>query len=104
MVYGVDQCRMCGTAILPKGPDAAIEQEKANRRPLMPEKEWRRRGFLTSPTRYQLKVVPADGCCAKCGLIATRKHLRVNWIAAAVVLTSIIIAIFVVRVVAFLPH
>ena len=104
MVYGVDQCRICGTEIKPKGPDVAIAQELANRKPLMPEKEWRRRGYLTSPTKHQINTDPAHGCCAKCGLLATRKHFHYNYIAAGVFVGAVILAIFVVTVVTFLPH
>ena len=104
MVYGVDQCRVCGTAIKPKGPDAAIAQELANRKPTMPEKEWRRRGYLTSPTKYQLKTDPANGCCAKCGLLQTRKLYHYNVIAGCVLVASILLAVFVVSIVTFLPH
>jgi hypothetical protein len=104
MVYGVDQCRVCGVPIVPKGPDQAIQQEKANRRPTMPEKEWRRLGLLTVPTRHQLTTDPAGGCCAKCGLLMTRRKYHYNYIAAAMVLAGVGIFAFILIVVTFLPH
>jgi hypothetical protein len=104
MVYGVDQCRVCGVPIVPKGPDQAIQQEKANRKPKMPEKEWRRRGFLTSPTPYQLKTDPANGCCGKCGLLMTRKLYHYNAIALGVLVGAVLLFTFILTIVTFLPH
>jgi hypothetical protein len=97
MTYGVDQCRVCGVPITPLGPTAWMEQDKANRKPPIPEAEWRRMGFLTVPTLAQLRGAPASGCCRACALkLMHRKYryyVRVMLIVAvaAVVLTTIVV-------------
>jgi hypothetical protein len=95
---------VCGVPIVPKGPDVAIQQEKANRKPQMPEAEWRKRGFLTSPTKFQVKTDPAHGCCAKCGLLLTRKHFHYTALALGVLVGAVLLFAFVLTVVTFLPH
>jgi predicted nucleic acid-binding Zn ribbon protein len=66
MTYGVDQCRVCGVPIKPHRADEITDWLKAQKRPPIPEKEWRRRGFLAAPTKEQLSL-PAAGCCQPCG-------------------------------------
>ena len=75
-MFGVDQCRMCGKTIVVKSPKAREEQEKAIRQPVVPEKVWRKAGFLTPPTRTQWFSNPADGCCADCGRLQMRRKHR----------------------------
>jgi predicted nucleic acid-binding Zn ribbon protein len=104
MTYGVDQCRICGTPIIPRGPDIAEEQEKANRKPIIPEKEWRKRGFLTSPTRVQLYLDPANGCCGVCGLKLMKKTYRYNTMALSIMGVVVLLAVGVVFIVTYLPH
>jgi hypothetical protein len=50
-MYGVDQCRVCGKPITVPSKKARAEQEKTNRKPPIPEAEWRRRGFSWASTR-----------------------------------------------------
>jgi hypothetical protein len=76
-MYGVDECRVCGKPIRNPSPKAKAEQEKAYQKPLMPEKEWRRRGYLAPPTRHQLKE-PQAGCCPECGREQARKFYNPN--------------------------
>ena len=104
MTYGVDQCRVCGTRISPKGPEAAEEQDKANRHCLMPEKEWRRRGFLCPPTKAQIYVDPANGCCGKCGMAVLRKHSKFGVITFTFAGVFIVIATLLAIVITYLPH
>ena len=104
MTYGVDQCRVCGTRISPRGPEAAEDQEKANRHCLMPEKEWRRRGFLCPPTKFQIYSSPADGCCAKCGMMVLRKHSKFGVLTFSIGGLFIIAAIVFCFVITYLPH
>jgi hypothetical protein len=66
MTYGVDQCRVCGVTIKPHSPRDIDDWLEAQKRPPIPEKEWRRRGFLAAPTRHQMQN-PAGGCCQACG-------------------------------------
>jgi hypothetical protein len=96
-MYGVDQCRVCGTAIRPHGRRTAEFQEKANRKPPIPEEEWRRRGYLCAPTLRQLTRDPSNGCCAACGRKEMRKFFMVRSrlvIAVAVLVLTITFAIF----------
>jgi hypothetical protein len=72
-MYGVDQCRVCGKPITVPSKKARAEQEKTNRKPPIPEAEWRRRGYLTCPTPRQLGKHPAHGCCFLCGIQQQRK-------------------------------
>ncbi len=75
-MFGVDQCRQCGMPIPVKSPKAREEQEKAIRKPLVAERMWRARGFLTPPTYNQWYVNPADGCCFECARIQLRRKMR----------------------------
>jgi hypothetical protein len=104
MTYGVDQCRVCGTRISPKGPEAAEEQEKANRRPIMPEKEWRRKGFLAPPTKAQIYVDPSNGCCAKCGMMVLRKHSKFGVITFSIAAVFLLLCVFGAFIITYLPH
>ncbi len=104
MTYGVDQCRVCGTRITPKGPEAAEQQEKANRNPPMPEKEWRRRGFLTAPTRSQVYSDPANGCCARCGMKLLRKHSKFGVRTVSIAIVFIILSAIFAFIITYLPH
>jgi len=103
-VYGVDQCRVCGKPIVVRSPETLAEQEKAIRKPVVPEKVWRARGYLTAPTATQWRVNPADGCCGACGVREFRKkyrHVVRFWILLA---GAAIISTVVVSVMKFLPH
>jgi len=73
MTYGVDQCRVCGVAIKPTGPDAMKRyKDSLKGRPLMTEAQWRAAGFKCSPTYRQTKE-PTEGCCTACKL---KMHAR----------------------------
>jgi hypothetical protein len=103
-MYGVDQCRVCGKKIVVKSPKTLEEQLKAIRKPIVPEKVWRARGYLTVPTHAQWRANPADGCCGACGLIEMRKkfhHVMRFWLlmGGAVVVTTVVVSI-----IKFLPH
>jgi hypothetical protein len=75
-MYGVDQCRVCGKPITVLSKKARLEQEQANRKPTLSEAEWRRRGYLTSPTFRQLGKHPSSGCCFLCGIQEMRKYSK----------------------------
>jgi hypothetical protein len=94
MTYGVDQCRVCGTAIKPHSPKDMDNWLKAQKKPPIPEKEWRRRGFLAAPTKHML-AMPAYGCCQDCGQRLAIKHSKVNqrvmWLALAAVTAGTIV-------------
>ncbi len=104
MTYGVYQCRVCGRPISPKGPEVAEQQAKANRRPQMPEKEWRRRGYLAPPTGFQIYTDPSHGCCSSCGLKELRKFTKIGvitfWVGALFVVAVIVFAF----IITYLPH
>jgi predicted nucleic acid-binding Zn ribbon protein len=74
-MYGVDQCRMCGTPIPIYSRRAWEWQEKANLHPPIPEEEWRRRGYLCPPTTRQLNHRRTEGCCQPC---ARKEMYRTN--------------------------
>ncbi len=104
MTYGVDQCRVCGVPITVSRPTSMEELEKAKRLPPVPEKEWRRLGFLTVPTHYQWYVSRTDGCCAQCGLKQLHKQFhfgaRGMGLAAMIVFLGAVIS----AVVLYFPH
>ncbi len=103
-MYGVDQCRVCGIPIPHTGPEAVRKQEEANRRPIIPEKEWRRRGFLTSPTRSQLGLAGARGCCAQCGLKVMKQQFKYSTRFFLVLALGVTTAAVMVYVSTYLPH
>jgi hypothetical protein len=74
--YGFDHCRMCGKPIVVHRHGTLPQWEQAQRKPLMPEKQWRAMGFLAAPTRLQLREVPADGCCPECGLKISKRAFK----------------------------
>lgn len=76
MTYGVDQCRVCGKPIKVQSPTDMADWLEAQRNPPIPEKVWRARGYLAAPTRYQLTMQPAHGCCADCGLREWKKRTK----------------------------
>ena len=104
MTYGVDQCRVCGTPIPIRGPDILADQERVNRKPIIPEEEWRQLGLLTSPTREQLYRNPANGCCGPCGLKLMRRHYNYTKRAMAVIGLAVGLAVIIVGVITYLPH
>jgi hypothetical protein len=104
MAYGIDQCRICGIDIPFVGPKGAQKQEEANRRPMLPEKEWRRRGYLASPTRAQLGGAPAEGCCHQCGLKQMEKSFKYRTRTLSLLAFAVALAAFVVWVITYLPH
>jgi hypothetical protein len=77
---------------------------QANRRPPISEKKWRAMGLLCVPTRHQLDVDPANGCCAKCGLLQVRKKFKYGVLALSIVVIMVVLVTFVLSVVTFLPH
>jgi hypothetical protein len=103
-MYGVDQCRVCGTPIPPLGPKALEEQQKANRKPPIPEAEWRKMGLLTAPTKFQLRSQPGDGCCRPCGLKMMNRKYHYNTRLAIAIAAAVTLAAFVTIVVTFLAH
>jgi hypothetical protein len=103
-MYGVDQCRVCGKPIVVRSPLTKDEQEQAIRKPIVPEKVWRARGYLTAPTVSQWRKNPADGCCGECGRRELRRRYHPDlrfWIVAS---GAVIIAGIVISVIKFLPH
>ena len=104
MTYGVDQCRVCGTRIHPKGPEVAEEQMQANRKPLMPEKEWRRRGYLCPPTKFQIRQDPSNGCCHKCGMRELQKFSKYGVLTFSVAGGFLVAVIILVIIVTYIPH
>ena len=75
MTYGVDQCRVCGVKIPVRSPNDMAEWLEEQRNPKIPEKEWRRRGYLAAPTHTQRRM-PAYGCCPKCGLKEMNRKMK----------------------------
>ncbi len=104
MTYGVDQCRVCGARIFPKGPETAELQTEANRKPQMPEKEWRRRGYLCPPTKFQIHVDPSNGCCHKCGMRELRKHSKFGVITFSIAGAFLLVVFVLVVVITYIPH
>lgn len=98
MTYGVDECRVCGRAMKPSGPEA-MEAHLASlkARPTMTEKQWRAAGFKAAPTKRQ-SMVPHTGCCYDCKMIMSyRKIGRRRWIISALVIAVLfIIAVFLI--------
>jgi hypothetical protein len=95
MKYGFDHCRICGKPIAAGRADWLEQWEAAQRRPPIPETEWRKMGFLAAPTKFQLKIAPANGCCSDCGLVishrTSRYHVRgIASILGVVAMTSFI--------------
>lgn len=103
MSYGLDQCRMCGKPILVKGPEAIIEWEQAQRKPPIPEAEWRKRGFLAAPTGKQLSM-PWMGCCDDCGMIQMRKRWRFNTRGALLILGFLAMMGLIAYIASVAPH
>jgi hypothetical protein len=104
MAYGINQCRVCGKDIAFVGIHAQRNQEEANKKSVLPEKEWRRRGYLAPPTRVQLSSAPATGCCHECGMREMDRKFKYTQ-------RSILFALFVfcviatgVFVITYLPH
>ncbi len=77
-MLGVDQCRVCGKKITIGRKAAHEEQEKALRKPVVPEKVWREAGLLTPPTWSQWYRNPGDGCCLDCGTMLVNRKFRVT--------------------------
>lgn len=67
MVYGVDECRVCGKPIPHRGPEALSQYFASLKdpKPPMTEKQWRAKGFKAGPTRRQMGH-PHEGCCFEC--------------------------------------
>jgi len=103
-MYGVDQCRVCGTPIVIRSPTSQADQELAIRKPVVPEKVWRARGYLTPPTPLQWRANPADGCCGLCGRKLLQRKYRTTIRFWLVLLVIVIVTIIIVGVVKFLPH
>jgi hypothetical protein len=103
-MYGVDQCRCCGKTIPVRSPKTREDQEKANRNPIVPEKVWRARGFLTAPTKQQWKISPANGCCYDCGRREIRRKLRSGWRVAFMFTFCVLLTIFIVSVFIYMRH
>jgi hypothetical protein len=103
-MFGVDQCRVCGTAIRVTGRSAREDQEEANRRPLMPEAEWRRRGYLCPPTRRQLRIAPAAGCCMACGQKEARRFYRTRTRLAIMITISLTLIVSSIALMTYMNH
>jgi predicted nucleic acid-binding Zn ribbon protein len=103
-MYGVDQCRVCGTAIRPHGRRVREFQEKANRKPPIPEEEWRRRGYLCPPTPQQLNQYPAGGCCTECGRKEMRKFFMVRTRLVLTLITLVVVIAFALFVGSYMHH
>jgi hypothetical protein len=103
-MFGVDQCRVCGTPITVSSRAAREEQEKANRRPLMPEAEWRRRGYLCPPTKKQLNIAPAGGCCMKCGEKQARQFYQARLRLAGMVALSLGLILSAIALLTYMSH
>jgi hypothetical protein len=103
-MYGVDQCRVCGKPIAVKSPKAIEDQERAIRKPIVPEKVWRARGYLTAPTGPQWRANPSDGCCGDCGVLELRRkyrHVIRFWTLAGAAVT---LAVILITILKFMPH
>ena len=75
-MYGVDECRRCGTRIHPHGPEVRAQVEATMRsKKRMPEAQWRKMGVLAPPTPLMLRR-PATGACYECGLILTQQTMQ----------------------------
>jgi len=103
-MYGVDQCRVCGKPIVVKSPIAREIQETAIRKPIVPEKAWRARGFLTPPTYGQWFVNPADGCCFECARLQLRRKMRPELRLAALVSVMLLGLGFMIYTLVFMRH
>ena len=93
--YGYDHCRICGKSIRRRRPEGLEDWLEAQRKPPIPEAEWRRRGFLAAPTKFQLVQQPADGCCPDCGIKMTHKFARYTTRAVGVTIFGIVVAVIV---------
>jgi hypothetical protein len=102
--YGYDHCRVCGKPIAPGNAEQLERWEEAQRRPVIPEKEWRRRGFLAAPTGHQLNLGPGGGCCADCGLKLTMKHSRYHLRGTFVIVGFIALMTFICAVLFYTRH
>ena len=104
MTYGVDQCRMCGKPIPVLRPTAWREWEDAQRRPVVPEKEWRRLGMLGPPTRLQWRSNMADGCCTPCGVKLLHRRWRYGLRGVLSVAFFVGLAAVVSFIILYFPH
>ena len=98
MTYGVDECRVCGKAMKPSGPEA-MEAHLASlkRRPTMTEKQWRAAGLKAAPTKRQSMVVHI-GCCYDCKMtMAVKKVGWLRWVYPTLIITvAFVILVFLI--------
>ncbi len=95
MAYGVDQCRKCGKAMPPAGPEEVARYDLAKRqKPTMPEAEWRAQGWKAAPTRYQL-YHKTDGVCRDCKWEIGNRAPRANRLLLTILITVVVLFVFV---------
>ena len=98
MTYGVDECRVCGKAMKPTGPEAMQRHLASLKgRPMMTDKQWRAAGLKASPTKRQMRS-PQHGCCFECALMMGQKGIgQRRWIYPTLVLVVLfILTIYVI--------
>lgn len=103
MTYGVDQCRICGVPMPSKGPEAMAEWEQAQRKPTMPEAEWRARGFLAAPTKKQIGI-PWLGCCQSCAMKQLNGRFRYNWRGTLMIAVFVLFGVAILGLLIVAPH
>jgi predicted nucleic acid-binding Zn ribbon protein len=102
--YGYDHCRVCGKPITVLRPGSLGKWEQAQRKPLMPEKQWRDMGFLAAPTQMQINSVPADGCCGDCGLKLTKRKWRYHERGALLIVVAVTICWVIFWIISYMRH
>lgn len=103
-MYGVDQCRVCGKPIIVNSPKSLEEQEQALRNPIVPEKVWRERGYLTPPTVRQWRGDPSLGCCLECGRREMRRKWKWSWRIGMMYAMLGALTVTIVVIVTFMRH
>jgi hypothetical protein len=102
--YGFDHCRVCGKPITVARHGSLANWEQAQRKPPMPEKQWRELGFLAAPTPLQMQAVPADGCCSDCGLKVMKRKWRYHERGVIVITATVIICWVIFFIISYMRH